>query len=500
MRNQSILGLMLSSSVALSTLAGCAVPTPAGAGAGQQLATPSTRLPAGSGSSGPAAKPATQTGQNAGLVTPGSATAQALNTRQLIEQATAGTTDALADEKEMDDYDRLADDAGYSILQLTNATPVTSRPLPGTGDVVNLPAPIKPMPRPGDVVNQPAPIKPPMMGERPAQPPAFRCRPDAIKPLPGDVSAQPGTISAVPTRLELAQENRIGRGEPGAMPGAEPGGKPEKGGEPRCGGGIHLERVTQLKALAEAKRKEMTQQAKKLKLAEAANQKRKEREENAKKSVQARLGKLSNDREKMKGALGKADWVDNGDGTKTKTVEFDVNKTINGKSLVRKAKLVRTINADKQVVSMSAEFEQSLPGGLSRKSARTKVLQADGSYQVSFDSSVTLPNGFTHVVEWDKVIAVDGTVTGTGTHITLDADGNEVKKVSLTMSGRDAAPEAKLSGDGGKLQGSVKIDESGAPKVEAKDGETAVPVTVVTDDNGTISTGVTEEVTQASST
>jgi hypothetical protein len=36
--------------------------------------------------------------------------------------------------------------------------------------------------------------------------------------------------------------------------------------------------------------------------------------------------------------------------------------------------------------------------------------------------------------------------------------------------------------------------------VEAKDGETAVPVTVVTDDNGTISTGVTEEVTQASST
>jgi|GEM_PF-6417365 len=433
MRNQSILGLMLSSSLALSTLAGCAVPTPAGAGAGQELATPSTRLPAGSGSSGPAAKPATQTGQSAGMTTPGSATAQALNTRQLIEQATAGTTDALADEKEMDDYDRLADDAGYSILQLTNATPVTSRPLPSPSDVVNQPAPIKPKPSPGDVVSRPAPIKPPMMGER-------------------------------------------------------------------RGGGMQLERVAQLKAKTEAKRQEMTQQAKKLKLAEAANQKRKEREENAKKSVQARLGKLSNDREKMKGALGKADWVDNGDGTKTKTVEFDVNKTINGKSLVRKAKLVRTINADKQVVSMSAEFEQSLPGGLSRKSARTKVLQADGSYQVSFDSSVTLPNGFTHVVEWDKVIAVDGTVTGTGTHITLDADGNEVKKVSLTMSGRDAAPEAKLSGDGGKLQGSVKIDESGAPKVEAKDGEKAVPVTVVTDENGTISTGVTEEATQASST
>src|SRR5439155_19459775 len=93
--------------------------------------------------------------------------------------------------------------------------------------------------------------------------------------------------------------------------------------------------------------------------------------------IAARLDKLANQRQKMRDQLKKANWVDNGDGTSTKTISFDDSRTVNGKTASRKATITRTIQTDtKALVSWHADFDQMLPGGLHRVSTRDKVLQA----------------------------------------------------------------------------------------------------------------------------
>ncbi|MDB5101918.1 MAG: hypothetical protein JWM80_6339 [Cyanobacteria bacterium RYN_339] len=173
--------------------------------------------------------------------------------------------------------------------------------------------------------------------------------------------------------------------------------------------------------------------------------------------IAKRLDKLSNQREKMRNQLKGVKWVDNGDGTQTKTISFDDTRTVNGKSVTRKATISRTIQTDtKALVSWHADFDQTLPNGLHRVSTRDKVLQEDGTYLVTFHSELTLAGGAKRTSDWTKTIAADGSVTGKGTITWANKDGKIVKTVTITLSGDEDTPKCK--DDGGKAEVTLPAD------------------------------------------
>ena len=192
--------------------------------------------------------------------------------------------------------------------------------------------------------------------------------------------------------------------------------------------------------------------------------------------LQGKLEKLGQDRDKIRGALKKAEWVKNPDGTLTKTISVDVTKTVNGQTMTRKATIVRTINADKVLLSATADFDQSLPGGLRRVSKRSKTLNEDGSYTVIFHSEITLPNGTVRVAHWEKTISAEGGAAGTGKIEWRAADGSVTKTVTVALGGSDEAPTAEAEDSAAKTEAKVTVDEKGGVAAKVEDsatGETA---------------------------
>ncbi|MDB5102222.1 MAG: hypothetical protein JWM80_6643 [Cyanobacteria bacterium RYN_339] len=207
--------------------------------------------------------------------------------------------------------------------------------------------------------------------------------------------------------------------------------------------------------------------------------------------IAKRLDKLKNQRETMRGKLKAAQFVDNGDGTSTKTISFDDARTLNGKTASRKCTIKKTVQTDtKQLVSWHAEFTQTLFGGLTRTSTRDKVLQEDGSYLVTFHSELTLADGAKRVADWSKTIDADGAVTGTGTITWTGKDGQVQKTKSITLSG--AEDEPKATADGSKATVTLPNDAESAT-VTKEDGGTA---TVSTDTAAEEATDPSDEKTR----
>ena len=132
-----------------------------------------------------------------------------------------------------------------------------------------------------------------------------------------------------------------------------------------------------------------------------------------------------------------AAWVDNGDGTKTKTFETTVTRTVNGETMTRHVLMVRTMNADGIVIADHTEFSQTLPNGVSKLSVRDKSLQADGTYKATYHAEMTFEDGTKRVTDWSKTIGADGSVTGTGTITWTDQAGAVVKTVTVTLGGTE---------------------------------------------------------------
>jgi hypothetical protein len=68
-------------------------------------------------------------------------------------------------------------------------------------------------------------------------------------------------------------------------------------------------------------------------------------------------------------------WVDNGDGTKSKTFESDVTRTVNGQTFTRHIKMVRTQNADGVLCAAHTEFSETRADGSGKTTVRDKSLQ-----------------------------------------------------------------------------------------------------------------------------
>lgn len=341
MKKQNVLGLMLATSLAVTSLAGCNVPGMTGK-AGNLTANqpgvqqPATTKPGGNTATGGQAA----TGGNT-AIKPGTGSAAA----PAPAEAKEGTAEALSDEKDMEAYDYMAGEAEADRTVM-------------------------------------------MVGaERPAE-------------------GMVGITSAVDLKAGKGDVSIRGTGKAGF-----------KG-----------------------------------KLADEVRKKLKDREGKKAEKLKDRLEKLKGDRAKLHEKAKGGKWLptEPADGTEYKSFELAVNKTVtaNGKtsSFSRAITMKRVRNIEtKDLVSSNIEFMQTLPGGLTRASTRSKVLNADGTYSVEFNSTVTFPNGGTRVAQWSKTIAVDGTVTGTGTIVWTKADGT-VKTVTITLNGTEEDTSANAGG------------------------------------------------------
>ena len=431
MQQKNLIGLVIATSLGLSSLAGCVVAptgavkpgTAAGTGAtkpgGQVATTPTTGL-----------QPAkTEPKAPAQPVAVGKVPAAEAQAGAIASQETAA---AMAEEREMEDYDALADQEGAAAaygLQMVGAAPAGDGMVAITGM------------------------------------------------LDGDLAGRGGAGTKQPRTGELGIDAII---------------------QARLGGGkLTADQETKLRAAAgkievnlaafQARRDALKAGIAALELSADVLAKVKARRQMVGEKAKARLGKLRDAREKIRGAAAKAPWVTNEDGSKTRTLAFDVTRTVNGKTFTRKAKLVRTINAEGALVLASADFEQALPNGLTRVSSRTKTLNADGSYSVVFHSEITLPKGGKRVAHWEKEIAADGTVTGTGKIVWTDAAGAEKKVVTVALGGSEEAPSAAVEDEASGAEAEVVVDADGAIEatVEGEDGETAA-VTIDTAEDGTV--------------
>jgi hypothetical protein len=149
-------------------------------------------------------------------------------------------------------------------------------------------------------------------------------------------------------------------------------------------------------------------------------------------------------------ALSQADkgaaWVDNGDGTSTKLLQFNVNKAVNGQAVVRQVTMVRTIyNATKLMVSLNTDMVDTMPDGTKHSVSHDKIIQRDGSYRVVMHSEFTLKDGTKRVTNWDKTIDVEGNVKGLGEVGMADASGKVIHGVPLNFSGTEGAQVASAA-------------------------------------------------------
>jgi hypothetical protein len=197
---------------------------------------------------------------------------------------------------------------------------------------------------------------------------------------------------------------------------------------------------------------------------------------------------------KIKDQLGKVDWVDNGDGTKTKAIEFDVAATVGGKAVTKHRKMERVVNEDGTLVSMSVEFSHTAPNGAAHTMTRTKTLQEDGSYKVVFHSEIKLGNGATRVCDWEKTISVDGAVTGTGKIEWKNASGTVTKSVAVKLGGTEEEETATTTDDGATTEVTAPVDGEIEAEVTADGTTTEVAIEEAADGTVESTTEVTAEV------
>ena len=163
-------------------------------------------------------------------------------------------------------------------------------------------------------------------------------------------------------------------------------------------------------------------------------------------AVRARVvkAKLAH-REDVRKAFKAVPWVDNGDGTKTKSVDYSVNVTVGEKAYARHIAGTITINAEtKALILATGELSQAMPNGATHEATSEKALQPDGGYLVTRHSLTTLKGGRTRTADATRTIDVEGAIQGTGTVTWKDAAGATISTKTWSFAGNEDtdAPEA----------------------------------------------------------
>lgn len=163
------------------------------------------------------------------------------------------------------------------------------------------------------------------------------------------------------------------------------------------------------------------------------------------------------------------DKVTNADGSVTETVKIEFENTRIG--LKRNTYLIRTTK-DGKLVSRDFKLEVTHKN-YTRSVHRTVTVNADGSRNVSIESTTTWSDGRKREVEQQRVIAADGSATGTGTITLTDKDGKTTTR-TLTL-GVSASGDVTSSAQDPATQTTVTVEE---PAATLASTETTATVTV----------------------
>jgi hypothetical protein len=160
----------------------------------------------------------------------------------------------------------------------------------------------------------------------------------------------------------------------------------------------------------------------------------------------------------------------NADGSVTKTLSIHFeNPTL---KLTRDIIISKTFDKDGKLISIDYSLEAKA-NNYSRTATRTVTVNADGSRNISTQSTTTWPNGKTREINEERIVNADGSATGSGT-ITTTVNG-QTKTINFTSgvtagATADAGTELTTIATDPATNLSVTIDESA-------DGSASVAVT-----------------------
>jgi hypothetical protein len=215
-------------------------------------------------------------------------------------------------------------------------------------------------------------------------------------------------------------------------------------------------------------------------LKEALKAMRNQHENKMKNKAKGRLDKMKDEAKAIEQAAKRAPWVKNADGTETKSMSFKVEKTVNGQVSSRSVEMTRTRRSDDKTLVSAHTAMSFSQNGVSRSMVRDQQLQEDGSYAVTFHSEMTFKDGSKRVADWNKSIAADGTVTGTGT---IAWTGKVTKTVTITIGGTEEAETATAADPATGTQTEVTTTPEGNATAEVTDPATGTSTEVAVDAN-----------------
>ena len=170
---------------------------------------------------------------------------------------------------------------------------------------------------------------------------------------------------------------------------------------------------------------------------------------------------------KIKDAIAAAPETTGEDGSKTKTATITGTKTVGKLTADRTMTITRTRNADGALVYSKITGSHTLPNGMSRSFTRERSVDANGVITVTFHRERTGRDGATLVADWEKTIAADGTVSGTGTLTTTK--GGVTKTRTVTLAGKEDEPTATVANPDTRGKSDVALDFRGKARAKVTD-------------------------------
>lgn len=143
--------------------------------------------------------------------------------------------------------------------------------------------------------------------------------------------------------------------------------------------------------------------------------------------------------------------------------DYTVVMTKESPNLKMVREVIKSYNADKDLVKVSVKHSADHKNGLKSESTRIKIINEDGSYTVTSHSVMTRKDGKSKIVDWTRTGTADGVETGTGLITRFDGATISIN-VSRTAEGVASAsveaPEATVEASQGEDSDTLNVEVS----------------------------------------
>lgn len=157
------------------------------------------------------------------------------------------------------------------------------------------------------------------------------------------------------------------------------------------------------------------------------------------------------------------------------------NMTMMNKNDQQNVSQEKFYDAEGTLIEVKSHFTRTHKNGLTYTADRDRKLQEDGSWKVTFTSTITGPKGKTKTVAWTRTVAVDGSEVGDGTitrfdgsvvtvHVERSADGSVLTRTVDTRAkvtvdvdagdGSDGATVKVTNGETGQVAGTQTVEDT----------------------------------------